>query len=91
MKIPLIVRHLKFSMDDGSFTGKAKLDSYINLWLRLKGSIKVNKEKTLLTINLATAKLGIFSFRKTLLRQVKKLNLDTVTVVGNNILVDIDN
>jgi len=89
MKIPLVVRHLKFSMDNGTFTGKALLDSYVNLWLNLAGSMKVNKEKTLLTIEIDTVKLGIFSFKKTLLRQLKKLNLDNVTVDGNKILVNL--
>lgn len=89
MKIPLVVRHMKFNVDKGDITGKAQLDSYINLWLRLAGTIKVNKEKTLLTITVDTVKLGIFSFRKVLLKQLKKLQLNNVKVEGNQILVSL--
>lgn len=90
-KIPLVVRLIKFDMDKGKFTGRAKLDSYINLWLRLNGSMKVNKEQTLLTIQIDRVKLGIFSFRKILLRQLRRLNLNNVTIDGNKILVKLKN
>lgn len=90
-KIPLIVRHMKFDMDRGKFTGRAKLDSYINLWLRLNGSMKLNKDQTLLTITLNKVKLGIFSFKRILLKQLRKLKLNNVKIVGSQILVTIKN
>lgn len=90
-KIPLVVRLISFSMDRGKFTGAAKLDSYINLWLRLNGSMEVNKDKTLLTIQISKVKLGIFSFKKVLLKQLSKLELNNVKIDGDKILISLKN
>lgn len=89
IKIPMIVRNMSYSVKEGLFTGKAKIDSYINLWLRIGGKMTTNKDNTKLEIHLHKAKLGIFSIRSTLLKQVKKLELEGVTVKGRTIHVDL--
>lgn len=87
--VPMIVRFVEYSIKEGVFVGKAKIDSYINLWLRLNGKVKTNKENTLLDIHLTRAKLGFFSIKGTLLNMVKRLKLDGVTVKGSHIMVDL--
>ncbi len=87
--IPMIIRHIKFSVKEGKFFGRAKLDSYINLWLRLWGNITTDKENTFLDIHLSKAKLGYFSIKSSLLGMVKRLNLDKVTVKGDHIIVNL--
>lgn len=89
LNIPMIVRLLKLNIKEGLFSGRAKIDSYINLWLKIGGSIKTNKENTILDIHLTKAKLGIFSVRSTLLNMVRRSGLDGVKVNGNHIIVDL--
>lgn len=87
--VPMIIRNINCDIKDGKFTGKAKIDSYINLWLRVSGQITTDKENTFLDINLKKAKLGIFSIKYTLLKMLKSLNLDKITVSGSHIIVDL--
>jgi hypothetical protein len=89
LKLPMIIRKTNFTVKEGVFNGRAKVDSYINLWLRLGGKISTNKENTVIEVFLIKAKLGIFSIRKTVLKMVKRLNLEGVTVDGNKIRVDL--
>jgi len=89
LEIPMIVRTGKFTILNGVFNGSAKIDSYINLWLRLSGDVKSNKDNTEIDIQLTKAKLGIFSIKSTILNMVKRLNLDGVTVDGNLIHVNL--
>jgi len=87
--VPMIVRFVNYNIKEGKFSGKAKIDSYINLWLKLNGNVTTNKENTLLDIHLTRAKLGFFSIRGTILNMVKNLKLDGVVVKGNHIIVDL--
>jgi hypothetical protein len=87
--IPMIVRHVDYTIKEGKFAGKAKIDSYINLWLRLNGIVKTNKDNTILDIHLTRAKLGFFSIKGTILKMVRNLKLDGVVVKGNHIIVDV--
>lgn len=89
LEVPMIVRGIKLDVENGIFNGKALIDSYINLWLRIGGNITSNKTNTKIDIRLTKAKLGVFSIRGTLLGMVKRLNLDGVTVNGNIIHVDL--
>ncbi len=88
--VPMVVRFIRFNVKEGIFSGRAKIDSYINLWLKVSGVISTNKENTMLDINLKRAKLGIFSVRGTLLRLVRNLKMDNVTVNGSHIIVDLN-
>ncbi len=89
LEIPMIVRKVDYRVKDGIFDGKALIDSYINLWLRVGGKMTSNKDNTKIDIFLLKAKLGIFSIKKTLLKQIKRLELDGVTVKGSTIHVDL--
>jgi|LULF01.1.fsa_nt_gb hypothetical protein len=88
--LPMIVRFLKFNVKDGRFYGKTLIDSYINLWLRLDGKVKSNKENTKIEIHLQRAKLGIFSIRGTLMNMVRRLKLNGVQVKGHYIYVNLE-
>lgn len=88
--IPVIVRNISYVVKDGVFHGKALMDSWINLWLRLSGKMSTNKENSELSIRLDRAKLGFFSIRGTLLKRVRALNLEGVQVIGNEIKVKLD-
>jgi hypothetical protein len=89
IKVPMIIRNTNFTVKEGIFNGKAKVDSYINLWLRLGGKISTNKDNSVIEVLLVKAKLGIFSIRKTIMKMVKRLNLEGVSVEGNRIIVDL--
>ncbi|MEE2671139.1 MAG: hypothetical protein VYA54_05485 [Bdellovibrionota bacterium] len=88
--IPVVVRNISYVVKDGVFHGKALMDSWINLWLRLNGKMSTNKENSELTIRIDRAKLGFFSIRGTLLKRVRALNLEGVQVIGNEIKVKLD-
>lgn len=88
--IPLIVRKLSYVVKEGKFTGKALLDSWINLWLRLNGEMSTNKENTQMVIHLKNAQLGVFSIKSTLLKRLRALNLDGVSVVKDKIYINLD-
>jgi hypothetical protein len=85
----MIVRRAKFNINKGKFTGSALMDSYINLWFRINGEITSNKENTVLEIKINRAKIGYFSVKGTLLKRVKNMKLDNVTVVGSKIIIDL--
>lgn len=89
LKIPLVGRNFHLTIDKKEFSGKVLLDSWINAWLKLAGSLDYKKNEQLLRITIDKAKLGIFSVRGLLLRKIKKLNMDTVQVDGNVIIVDL--
>lgn len=88
--LPVIVRHLNYVVKEGNFTGRALMDSYINLWLRIGGVMKTDKKNTVMTIELNRAKLGIFSVRRTLLRMVRNLKLEGISVDKNIITIKLD-
>lgn len=88
--IPLAVRNISYVVQEGVFNGKALMDSWINLWLRVNGEMATNKNNTEITIRLDRAKLGIFSIRGTLLKRVRRLNLEGVTVNKNTITIKLD-
>lgn len=88
--IPLVVRNVSYVVQEGVFNGKALMDSWINLWLRINGEMATNKENSEITIRLDRAKLGIFSIRGTLLKRVRGLNLEGVTVNKNTITINLE-
>ncbi len=70
ISIPMIVRKISFLSNKGSFTGKALIDSYINLWMRVRGTMESNKDNTELKIVLKAAHLGYFNIRNTILNMI---------------------
>ena len=90
LKVPLIVRNASYVVKEGAFSGKALMDSWINLWLRFSGEMNTNKENSEITIRIDRAKLGIFSIRGMLLRRVRNLNLEGLSINGNTITVNLE-
>jgi hypothetical protein len=88
--IPLVVRNMNFTVKEGVFTGRALMDSWINLWLRLNGVMSTNKTNTQLTIHLQSARLGIFSIKGTLLKRLRGLNLEGVSIIKDKIIVNLE-
>jgi len=89
--IPVIARYLKLKLEKGDFSGAVLLDSWINAWVRLNGTVKNIEKENKLIINLQRAKLGWFSIKGFLLKKVRELDVDTITVEGNNIIVNMEN
>ena len=89
LEIPMIIRNADYKIHRGSFMGKAKIDSYINLWFRVWGDISSDKDNNFITIKIKKAKLGFFRITRTVLNMVKDLKLDGVKVSGNTITVDL--
>ena len=87
--IPLIVRFLDLFIEKGRFKGTAKVDSYINVWLKLFGEISTNKEETMLDIKLDSAHLGIIPIKGKILSSIRNLNIKAITVEGDHIIVDL--
>jgi hypothetical protein len=83
--IPFRIKNLNFVVKDGCFSGRAMFDSWINLWFRVSGTVKTDKENTVLSFHLSRAKLGIFPIKKTLLRRIRALNLDGMQIKGDQI------
>lgn len=90
INIPVIARYLSLKIDKGEFTGAVLLDSWLNAWLRLNGSIENLEEKNQMIITLNRAKLGIFSIKSLLLRKVRELEVDTIKVDGDRIIVNLE-
>ncbi len=88
-KIPLIVRFLDLFIEKGRFKGVAKVDSYINVWLKLFGEISTNKEETMLDIKLDSAHLGIIPIKGKILSSIRALNIKAITVKDDHIIVDL--
>lgn len=91
LEFPMIIRDVDYFVHRGKFSGKAKIDSYINLWFKIFGEISSNKKNTLIKIKIYNAKLGFFYVKRTILAMVQSMNLEGVTVDGDTILVDLDN
>jgi len=89
LNIPLIGRNLRLVMKEKTFSGSVLLDSWINAWLYLGGTLDYSKEKEKLRIGLKKAKLGIFNIRNFVLNKIRNLGLDTVSVEGDQIIVDL--
>lgn len=90
ISIPVIARYLSLKIYKGEFTGAVLLDSWLNAWLRLNGSIENLEEKNQMIITLNKAKLGIFSIKSLLLRKVRELEVDTIKVDGDRIIVNLE-
>ena len=86
--IPVTGRNLRVVCKDESFSGSLLLDSWINTWFYFGGKVENDQEAKKLYIDLYKAKIGIFSVRGLALRMIKDLNLESVSVEGNRIIVD---
>lgn len=86
-KVPLTVRNAHVSVKDGSIKIFAKLDSWINANLKFNGTAEYDKKEGKLIITVAKIKVGIFKVTKTVLKQLKKLDLGSVKVEGNKIII----
>ncbi|MCO4753404.1 MAG: hypothetical protein KC478_02925 [Bacteriovoracaceae bacterium] len=86
--IPVMGRNMRVVFKEQTFSGSLLLDSWINSWLYFGGKIKNDQENKKLLIDLYKAKLGIFSIRGLALRTIRNLKLDSVSVQGNRIIVD---
>ena len=91
LEIPMIIRNVDYKIFRGSFMGKAKIDSYINLWFKIWGDISTDKDNNFITIKIKKAKLGFFRITRTVLNMVSNMKLDGVKVSGNTITVDLRN
>lgn len=90
IQIPVIARYLSLKINKGAFTGAVLLDSWLNAWLRLNGSVENKEKEGKLIITLNKAKLGWFSIRRFLLRKVGELNTETISVDGNKIIIKLE-
>jgi hypothetical protein len=88
-KIPLSLRNFKLGIDKGIISGRILLDSWINANLYVGGTLEHMKKDNLLLIKLTRAKLGYFSVKRLILKEVKKLNIEAITVERNLIKVDL--
>lgn len=87
--IPVTARNFLFNIKKGKFNGKVLLDSWINANLYIGGDIKNLAKENKLQINLQRAKLGYFSIKRLVLKNIKKLALDSVVVNGQVITVNL--
>jgi hypothetical protein len=87
--IPVTARNFVFNVKKGKFNGKVLLDSWINANLYIGGEIKNLAKENKLQINLQRAKLGYFSIKRLVLKNIKKLALDSVVVNGQVITVNL--
>lgn len=55
--------------------------------VQVEGDVKYNEEEQVLTVKIDSAKAGIFSIKKTLLKQIREANLSSVTVDGDLLTV----
>jgi hypothetical protein len=88
-KIPLSLRNFSLGIDKGIITGKILLDSWINANLYIGGTLEHLKKERVLLIKLVRAKLGYFSIKRLILKEIGKLSVDAITVEGNIIKVDL--
>jgi len=87
--IPITARNLALNLKKGMFSGQVLLDSWINANLYIGGEIKNLAKENKLQINLQRAKLGYFSIKRLVLKNIKKLGLDSVGVNGQVITVNL--
>lgn len=90
IQIPVIARYLSLKINKGEFNGAVLLDSWLNAWLRMNGTIENKEKENKLIITLNRAKLGIFSIRGFLLRKVRDLSPETISVDGNKIIINLE-
>ena len=90
ISIPVIARYLNLKIEKGSFSGTVLLDSWLNAWLRMNGTIENKEKENRMEITLNRAKLGIFSIKGFLLRKVRDLDINTISVEGNKIIVNFE-
>lgn len=87
--IPVTARNLNLSVQKGKFNGRVLLDSWVNANLYIGGEIKNLAKQNQLQINLQKAKLGYFSIKGIILKQIRKLKLDSIKVDGQIITVNL--
>ncbi len=87
--IPLKLRNLRLSTDKGRITGQVLLDSWINANLYIGGQMVHRKNENNIEIRLTKAKLGYFSIRRLVLREIRALQVEAITVQGNLITIDL--
>jgi len=87
--IPLKLRNLNLSTDKGIINGRVVLDSWVNANLYIGGRLVHRKIENNLEITLTKAKLGYFSIRRLVLREIRDLQVEAITVKGNLIVVDL--
>jgi hypothetical protein len=89
--IPVIARYLNLNLAKGKFTGSVLLDSWVNAWIRMNGVVKNLEKENKLIITLERAKLGWFSIKGLLLRKVRNLGVESISVEGQNIIINMEN
>lgn len=89
-KIPLVARNLKMTVRKEKFNGSVKLDSWINLNLYLGGTVKHLPKEKKLVIDMQRAKLGYFSIRRWILRSIRNINAENITISGTKIIIDLE-
>lgn len=55
--------------------------------VKVQGRIDYDENRGIVTINIDSAKAGIFSIKKTILKKISEANLESVTVEGDNITI----
>ncbi len=83
------LENLKLLIFDGSFQMQFKVKYVFNWNVKSNGTIKFDQEKKLLSIYLDKAKVGIISLKSKILDQIKNANLESVTVSGSTINIQL--
>ena len=84
------LRWLKLDVTQGQIRGSVLVDSWINAWLRFSGKIVNMKKSKVLRIELTRAKLGYFGVKRFVLKALRKLESDNISVDGNVINISIN-
>lgn len=84
------LRWLKLDVTEGQIKGSVLVDSWINAWLRFNGKIVNMKKAKVLRIELTRAKLGYFGVKRFVLKALRKLESDNISVNGNVINISIN-
>ena len=88
-KIPLSLKNFSLGVVKGKITGKVLLDSWINANVYIGGKLNHKVKENKLEIVLTKAKLGYFSIKGLVLKEISKLKIEAITVKGNLIEVDL--
>lgn len=77
----------KVKVVKGRISGSVLVDSWINAWLKFNGRIINIKKSNILKIELTKAKFGYFGVKRFVLKALKKLESDKISVNGNIIRI----
>ena len=76
-------------VNEGAYQLSLKIKYLFNWKVKSTGTVSFNEETGVVKIYVAKAKVGFLSVRSKLLKELRNANLSSVTVDGNNILIQI--